>query len=236
MKITLENINKNFGAQSVFDGLSVSFEDEKITCVLGASGTGKTTLLRVLCGLEDCSGDITPKDFDVSYIFQNTRLIPQITVYENLDLVLRSKIKDKKERKKRIAEMLSEVELLRAADKLPTELSGGEAQRISMARAFLYPAEVLLLDEPFKGLDIALKNRLLTVFRKLFAASPRTTVFVTHDAYEALLLADRIIVLSGSPARIVFDRTVDVPADLRDAFSPDVAELKASLVACLSRE
>ncbi|MDR3216719.1 MAG: ATP-binding cassette domain-containing protein [Clostridiaceae bacterium] len=231
--ITLKIISKAYGDLKIFDGFSYEF-GRGITCVLGASGSGKTTLLNIISGMTDYVGENDVSGGDFSYIFQNDRLIENITVYKNLDLVLRSKIKDKLERRARIADALKLVELSGAAGKLPRELSGGQGQRVAMARAFIYPAPVLLMDEPFKALDVALKERLAAVFLRLFNSAERTVVFVTHDIFEAVKLADKAIVIGGTPARIVFETAIAVPKTERNAFAAGMEDLKSSLYTALT--
>ncbi|HPD02008.1 MAG TPA: ABC transporter ATP-binding protein [Eubacteriales bacterium] len=232
--VELKNINKSFSEKKLFFDFNLTFESGKITCVLGASGSGKTTLLNIIAGLTEFQGSCLKDGGDISYIFQKDRLIPRVSVYKNLDLSIKSKIKDKTERKKAIADILKRVELPDTINDIPQELSGGEQQRISMARGFLFPAEILLMDEPFKELDIALKSRLVKLFCSLYDAFPRTVVFVTHDIYEALLLADRIIVISGAPAKIVLDEKIELPRAERDAFGTELDVIKKQLAKALA--
>lgn len=159
--IVVKNLNCGYGDKVIFDGFDVTFKENEINVVLGGSGVGKTTLLNVLAGLKTYDGEISGVDGEVSYIFQKDRLIPTISVYKNLDLILRSIYKGKNNRKKMIEEMAALVEIGDVLHSLPNEISGGQAQRVAMARAFLYPSKVLLLDEPFKALDTALKSRLI---------------------------------------------------------------------------
>ena len=179
--IRLSDISKAYGPQRVFENFSLEIEDGKILCVLGESGGGKTTLLNILAGLVPFSGNLSGVPKRVSYIFQEPRLLPNMTVKQNLAYAGGASEK--------IDDILEKTELIKCANKRPGELSGGEKQRVSIARAFLIPSELLLMDEPFSSLDTALKIRLTEVFARLWKSLPekRTAVFVTHDLEEALI-------------------------------------------------
>ncbi len=178
----------------VYDDLNLSIPENKITCVLGPSGCGKTTLLNIIGGVLPFNGIIEGKG-TVAYIFQQPCLIPSMSVEKNVEFVLKNVTKNKKERKNKVKEILKAVGLTDAADSYPKQLSGGMAQRVSLARAFCYPADVLLMDEPFKELDISLKKQIYSLFSELYGKSPKTTVFVTHDIEESLIFGDKIIVM-----------------------------------------
>ncbi len=198
--IRLKDISKRYGALCVYDHFDLDIEEGKITCILGSSGSGKTTLLNILSGLTSYEGEIDPQK-KCAYIFQQPRLVPNLTVRGNLKLVCREEEK--------IASMLEKVELSDKADAYPVELSGGQAQRVSVARAFLYPSDLLLMDEPFSSLDTALKIRLIEVFCSLWREEKRTVVFVTHDAEEAYMLSHRALAVEGG--KIVADVRDDSP-------------------------
>lgn len=204
MDILIKDLNKKYKDLQLFQGFDLQLPGGKVTAVLGASGSGKTTLLHCIAGIMDYDGEIKYSG-DLSYIFQNDRLIPSLTVRRNLEYVMRQKIADKTLRKEHCNKYLQYVNLTGAADKYPHELSGGMRQRVSMARAFCYPSQILLMDEPFKSLDIALKNQLLALFIRLLSKQMRTVVFVTHDISEAVLCADRIILLGNTPVDILLD-------------------------------
>lgn len=190
----LKNICFSYGKKVVYDNLNLSVPDKKITCVLGPSGCGKTTLLNMIGGVLPYSGIIEGKG-SVAYIFQQPCLIPSMTVIKNVEFVLKSVIKNRKEHKEKAEEILKAVGLSEEANNYPKQLSGGMAQRVSLARAFCYPADVLLMDEPFKELDISLKKQIYALFTELYEKSPKTTVFVTHDIEEALVFGDKIVVM-----------------------------------------
>ncbi len=198
--IRLKDISKRYGALCVYDHFDLDIEEGKITCILGSSGSGKTTLLNILSGLTSYEGEIDPQK-KCAYIFQQPRLVPNLTVRGNLKLVCREEEK--------IVSMLEKVELSDKADAYPVELSGGQAQRVSVARAFLYPSDLLLMDEPFSSLDTALKIRLIEVFCSLWREEKRTVVFVTHDAEEAYMLSHRALAVEGG--KIVADVRDDSP-------------------------
>lgn len=209
--LSLKGIRKEYGALTVFDGIDMDFEGGRITCILGPSGSGKTTLLNIISGATDYEGEITGSPGPVSYIYQGDRLIDGLTVWGNLEYVLRGAVKDREERSHEIERILDTVELAGKKRSYPRELSGGMRQRVSMARAFVYPSRLLLMDEPFRSLDIALKRRLTSAFLKLWEADKKTVVFVTHDIDEALLLSDYIYVIKGNPAKIAAQFPVPDP-------------------------
>lgn len=228
--VNIENVNIAYGENIIFDGFSMTFAEHKISVVLGGSGVGKSTLLNAVAGLLPYEGSIDCGGENVSYIFQNDRLIPTITVYKNLDLVLRAVIKDKNERRKKINDMLALLEISELKDKLPPMLSGGQAQRVAMARAYLYPSGVLLLDEPFKALDPALKARLIKQLIALNEREKRTVIFVTHVIDECLLLADNYYVFSGKPAEVSLEGSIDTDKALRRLDDEDLGKVRTALL------
>lgn len=180
-------VSKSYGAKTVFENFMLDIKDGEILCVLGKSGSGKTTLLNILAELTEFSGQTEGVPQRVGYIFQEPRLLPNLTVAENLAYIGATE--------SAIEEILRKTELIALKDKRPKTLSGGEKQRVSIARAFLTDAPLLLLDEPFSSLDTALKIRLSRVFAELWKEKKNTAVFVTHDIEEAWMLAHRIVVI-----------------------------------------
>ena len=199
--IKLEHLEKRFDDVVLFDDLTAEFQEHKVTCILGGSGKGKTTLINLLAGLDTPTGGtiFLPENAAASYVFQEPRLLPWLDPYQNLDLVLK-RLYSKAERDTIILHYLKLVGLENEAHKPLAELSGGMIQRVSLARAFAYPSDLLFLDEPFKGLDPKLKEELLNAFETIYEHDERTVFFVTHDIEEAIRLADEIYVLAGKPA------------------------------------
>ncbi|MBE6123968.1 MAG: ABC transporter ATP-binding protein [Erysipelotrichaceae bacterium] len=196
MDIKLENVSKKYGDKTIFSSLSFTFKENKITCLMGPSGIGKTTLVRMIAGLTPFQGNIT-KPNAISYIFQEARLINNLTVYENLDYVIKNIYKDKNERKQIIENTLKKVELLEYASFYPNQLSGGMAQRVSIARAFIYPSSLLIMDEPFKQLDEELRTKVIKEFLKLLKENKKTVIYITHDIEEAKLLTNNIYIIKN---------------------------------------
>lgn len=228
--IIFKNFSFSYPDKKIYKNFNAEFLGGKINVVLGASGVGKTTLLNALTGLSCFDGEIENMPKNVSYIFQSDRLVKTISVEKNLDFVLKNAIPDKTARKNAIYDMAKLLEISDVLKRLPTEISGGQAQRVQMARAFLYPSEVMLLDEPFKGLDVSLKTRLIKKFLELWGRDGRTVVLVTHDVYDALLMGDKVFVLSGSPADIVYETELTVEKSERNLTDAAVTKYRDEIV------
>lgn len=200
----IRHLNVAYGERVIYNDFSVHFPDGHITALLGPSGCGKTTLLNSIAFGEYAA--------DVSYIFQEPRLLPWCTIEKNIMLTLRG---SRQERKDRADEYLRKVGLEKRAGEYPARLSGGERQRASIARAFSCPSHILLMDEPFQSQDVAIKRQLIELVLELQAIEKRTVIAVTHDIHEAADLADRAIVISGSPVSILLDIPVSAGLELQ---------------------
>ena len=224
-EILIKDLSVKFSENVVFSDFSLSLPVRKITCVLGPSGSGKTTLLKALAGLIPADGFSAPR---TSFVFQDHRLLPHLTALDNLAVVLDGKRQDRRLRAKK---MLDDMELSEAADLYPHELSGGMAQRVAIARGLLFDAELLLMDEPFKGLDLALQERLIRYFVKHWEESRRTAVFVTHSILEAILVADKIVVMGKGAhgAEILYEKDFDLPRSDRALGVPEVDALRSEI-------
>ena len=228
--ICVKNLTCSYEQKTIFDNFDVTFEQGKINVILGGSGVGKTTLLNAIAGIKSYEGQIEGCEGGVSYIFQKDRLIPSISVYKNLDLILKGVVKDKAERKRMIEQTAYDLEISDVLKSLPSEISGGQAQRVSMARAFLYPSDVMLLDEPFKALDTALKTRLMKQFAALQEKKNKTVVFVTHAIDECLLLADDYFVFDDAPVKIVLQGKINSKKSERKLTDKALEETRNSLL------
>jgi sulfonate transport system ATP-binding protein len=227
--VHVSNLTRAFGANTVLDRLSLDLEPGGFVALLGRSGSGKTTLLRTLAGL-----DPAPKNASImlptptSVVFQEPRLLPWKRVWRNVALGLPGG-----DARDRASAALGEVGLPRHLDAWPVTLSGGEAQRVALARALVREPRLLLLDEPFAALDALTRIKMHGLVTDLWRAHAPTTLIVTHDVDEAVLLADRALVLANG--RIAADIEIDLPRPRRHGH-PRFAALRQRLLGELGVE
>lgn len=194
MAIELHQVVKFYEQSAVIDRLDLTLPQTGVVCLVGPSGCGKTTLMRLVAGFEKPdAGTITgAAELVFSTVFQEDRLLPWLTAAENLDRLLHQSLSNR---------YLPLVRLAGDGDKYPGELSGGMKRRISLARALAYTSDVLLLDEPFKGLDGSLREEMMDLVRQ--ERGKRLVFLITHDLYEAQSLADIILRFSGPPLQLI---------------------------------
>ncbi|MET0219366.1 MAG: ABC transporter ATP-binding protein [Tardiphaga sp.] len=203
----------------VLDDLSLAAADGEFLAVLGPSGGGKSTLLKLLAGLEVAQagtvkvGDtvISRPHRDVGMVFQRPTLLPWRNVRDNILLPVGFARGASPAERARADGLLAMTGLRDSAELYPNQLSGGMAQRVGLARMLLHDPKLLLLDEPFSALDAMTRERLSLELQRIWMAERRTAMFVTHSIPEALFLADRVVVLAGRPARVLADLTIDLP-------------------------
>ncbi|WP_311677850.1 ABC transporter ATP-binding protein [Sneathia vaginalis] len=187
--IEIRDLIKKFNDHYVFNNLNFYIESDKITVILGKSGCGKTTLLRLISNLEKYdSGSINTNNLKFSYVFQEPRLFPWLTVFENIQAITNLPSDE-------IYRMIRMVDLEKFSNSYPDELSGGMKSRVSLARAFAYKPNFLLMDEPFSNLDDFTRIKMQEELLKLYNKENVGILFVTHNIDEALTIADKIIVL-----------------------------------------
>ena len=199
------NITKKWGNKSIFDKFSLELPDEKVSVILGESGVGKSTLLSVAASLTDYEGK-TEGFENPSFVFQQPRLIEQLAVYENIEFALSSVDMGKGEKKRVIQSALEKARILPLAGRNCSSLSGGEKQRVSLARAIAFPSDVLLTDEPFNSLDIRLKSEIISDLKNVVSEQKRTVLFVTHSVDEAMFFGDYIVVLKNNKAIVLGEK------------------------------
>lgn len=201
-------LTKRYGDVVALDGVSLDIRSGEIMTLLGPSGSGKTTLLKAIAGFEDVDAgklslfgrditDMDPARRDIGMLFQSYALFPHMTVAENVGFPLRMRKVPKTQIDAEVRKNLELVELGSHGDRLPSQLSGGQQQRVALARAIIFNPRLLLLDEPFSALDRKLRETMQLELRRLQKRLGLTTVFVTHDQEEALVLSDRIAVMNG---------------------------------------
>ena len=204
--VQLKNITKSFGDNQVLKPISLDIYEGEFLTLLGSSGCGKTTTLRIIAGFETPTEgsvfienkdvtELAPYNRDVNTVFQSYALFPHMTVFDNIAFGLVEKKMDKKEIKKKVMEMLELVQLHGFEKRKPSQMSGGQKQRVAIARALVNSPKVLLLDEPLGALDLKLRKQMQVELKRLQKKLGITFVYVTHDQEEALTMSDRIAVM-----------------------------------------
>ncbi len=212
--IEVRDVNKSFGPTPVLRDVSVDIASGSLTALLGPSGGGKSTLLRVIAGLEQPDTGtvvingadatrLSPQRRNVGFVFQHYAAFKHLTVYRNIAFGLEVRKRPKAEIRKRVHELLELVHLEQMANRYPSQLSGGQRQRMALARALAVEPQVLLLDEPFGALDAQVRKELRTWLRRLHDEVHVTTVFVTHDQEEAMDVSDHIVLLADGAVQQV---------------------------------
>jgi sulfate/thiosulfate transport system ATP-binding protein len=207
MAIEVHNVSKRFGTFTALDDVSIRVGDGALTALLGPSGSGKSTLLRIIAGLETADeGEVTIGDEQVThapartrgvgFVFQHYAPFKHMTVHDNVAFGLSVRRRPKNEISARVKELLGLVRLDGLADRYPSQLSGGQLQRMALARALAVQPKVLLLDEPFGALDAQVRGELREWLRRLHEEIHVTTIFVTHDQEEAMEVAEQIVVMN----------------------------------------
>ena len=218
-KLIAKNITKLYQGEEIIKDISLEVYEEELVCLLGVSGVGKTTLFNVLSGilipeegkvfLED--RDITGKAGYISYMLQKDLLMPYKTVIDNVALPLVIK-GEKKQKARSIAdEKFKDFGIDGTQDKYPNELSGGMRQRAALLRTYLFSHEVALLDEPFSALDTITKGKMHKWYLDIMEKIKLSTLFITHDIDEAILLSDRIYIMTGVPGKIKYEIKIETP-------------------------
>ncbi|MFJ4144562.1 ABC transporter ATP-binding protein [Pseudomonas sp. NPDC089734] len=223
--VRLRNVVRQFGQQRVIDGLDLDIAPGEFVALLGASGSGKTTLLRTLAGLDSIDSGELRVPVARAAVFQEPRLMPWKRAWKNVTLGLRSR-----DARARAEEALTEVGLAHRINAFPTTLSGGEAQRVALARGLVREPQLLLLDEPFAALDALTRIRMHQLIIDLWRKHTPAVLLVTHDVDEAILLADRVIVLANG--RIADEIRIELPRQ-RDSGQPGFQSHRARLLGLL---
>jgi NitT/TauT family transport system ATP-binding protein/sulfonate transport system ATP-binding protein len=238
--LTVRGVTKRFpvgdGEIEALARIDLSIDSGEFVCLIGASGCGKSTLLRIIAGFEEPStGEvsthgkiITGPGSDRGMVFQDYALFPWMTVRQNIGFGPRQRQLPRKEIEEIADEFVRLVGLERAANRYPSQLSGGMKQRVAIARVLANNANILLMDEPFGALDALTREQLQHELLQIWARTRVTIVFVTHSVEEAALLADRVLVMSAGPGRIESDIAIDLPRP-RDVSSPEFNAVRRDL-------
>jgi len=229
--LAAEGVERAFGSVRALAGIDLTVSQGELLTILGPSGSGKTTLLKVIAGFETIDKgiisidghditDVVPARRDIGMVFQNYALFPHMTVQDNVAFPLKMRRTPKRDLAERVGQALDLVALTGLAARFPAELSGGQQQRVALARAIVFNPKVLLLDEPFGALDRKLRETMQLEVRRLQQRLSLTTIFITHDQEEALIMSDRVAVMRDGRVQQV-GRPDEVYARPANAFIAD---------------
>ena len=225
--LQVKGVSKSFEQEQIIKDISIELREGEIVSLLGVSGGGKTTLFNIIAGLSEPDGgkvyleneDITGKPGNVSYMLQKDLLLPYRTIVDNVALPLIIRGMKKKEARQKAASYFEEFGLAGTEKKYPAQLSGGMKQRAALLRTYLFSEKVALLDEPFSALDMLTKSTVHEWYLDVMEKIKLSTLFITHDIDEAILLSDRIYLLTGRPGTITKEIVVREPKPRRKDFN-----------------
>lgn len=240
VKVKIDNVVKTYntrkGETVALNGVSLDIKENEFICVVGPSGCGKSTLLNIIAGLlEPTSGSVSVDGKIVDgpgpergVVFQQYALFPWLTVLKNVEFGLKLKGITGDQATQEAMKYLKMVDLEQFANSYPKELSGGMKQRVAIARAYAVDPQVLLMDEPFGALDAQTRTQLQTELLETWEKERKTCFFITHDVDEAIILAQKVIIMSARPGRIkeIVDITIPYPRTQETKMSPEFLELK----------
>lgn len=226
-KLEVKNISKSFNGNPVLKDISIELNQGELVCLLGVSGSGKTTLFNVISGLLTPDNgqvlldgkDITNLPGHISYMLQKDLLLPYRTIEDNAALPLLLKGMKRKEARLQVSPMFEQFGLEGTQKKYPAQLSGGMRQRAALLRTYMFSKDVALLDEPFSALDTITKSSIHKWYLNVMEKIRLSTLFITHDIDEAILISDRIYLLSGSPGEITEEIIIKEPKPRRSDFN-----------------
>ena len=247
MSIVVKNISKSFLTKHkvthTLERVNMEIETGEFVCILGPSGCGKSTLLNIIAGLENASeGQIFLNDQEVkgpgpdrAMMFQESALFPWLRVLDNVEFGMKMTGVSKEIRREKALKYLKMVHLTKFQNSFVHELSGGMKQRVALARALTLDSEVLLMDEPFAALDSQTKNILQTELQRIWLETKKTIIFVTHNVEEAVLLADRVVVMKANPGQIKSEFKIELSRP-RQAEDLDLAYMVAKIMKDVKEE
>ncbi len=226
-KLEVRHVTFAYENTNIIEDISLKLNENELVCLLGVSGSGKTTLFNVISGLQKPDSgsvllngnDITEKPGNVSYMLQKDLLLPYRTIEDNVALPLIIKGVKKREAREKASEHFADFGLEGTQKRFPSELSGGMRQRAALLRTYMFSGEVALLDEPFSALDALTKHDIHSWYLDVMSRIKLSTLFITHDIDEAILLSDRIYLLNGKPGRITDEIIIERPGGSRENFN-----------------
>lgn len=226
-ELIVKNVSKSFDGKKIIRNINVTLHEGELVCLLGVSGGGKTTLFNVISGLTVPDAgqvfldgeEITGKPGKISYMLQKDLLLPYRTIEDNVALPLLIKGMKKQEARKQVGPYFEEFGLEGTQKKYPRQLSGGMRQRAALMRTYMFSQNVALLDEPFSALDTITKGNMHTWYLNIMEQIRLSTLFITHDIDEAILLSDRIYLLTGRPGEITQEIIIKEPKPRRKDFN-----------------
>jgi len=226
--LRVRNVTKSFRSLPVLQDVSFEVKEDEIVAVIGPSGCGKSTLLNAISGLVSPDRGIVEADREcIAYVFQDNRLLPWETVYDNVRLVRNV------ENREEILGLIEAVGLKGFEGFYPSQLSGGMLKRCGIARAFYYPSRLLLMDEPFQGLDYCLRQEMLSTLLRVWETRRQGVLFITHEIDEALTVASRILVFSRRPARVIEEISLS-GREGRHVDTEELSEMRARIISLIT--